>query len=84
MRFETNESFNDRIGRGPLAEILFAVGAKRIRLRCLYGSSNQPQVVTFAANSQEHANKLAAAAYELMVTEDQPSLPSLFARHYKR
>ena len=84
MRFETNESFNDRVGRGPLAEALFAVGAKRIRLRCIWGQSNLPHIVTFAANSAEHAENLAEAAYQRLVPEGQPSLPALFARHYKR
>lgn len=84
MRFETNESFNDHVGRAALAAALFAVGAKRMRLRGAYGVSRHPHVVTFAANSQEHANNLADAARRLLSNEGEQPMPALFALHYKR
>lgn len=84
MRFETNPDANDRFGRAALASALFAVGAKRVRLRYAYGMANLPQVVTFAANSVEHADRLALAAYAELIKNGGPAHPLLLARHYKR
>jgi len=84
VRFETNESANDRWGRADLAAALYAVGAKRVRLRAAYGQRNLPHVVTFSANCADHADRLADAAYISLVKEGELSLPALFVRSYKR
>jgi hypothetical protein len=84
MRFETNPDANDRFGRVTLAATLFAVGAKRVRLRFAYGLPTLPQVVTFAANSIEHADNLALAAYANLAKEGEPAHPRLIVRQYKR
>jgi hypothetical protein len=84
MRFETNESFNDHVGRATLAATLFTVGAKRVRLRFAYGLPTLPQVVTFAANSMEHADNLALAAYAKLTKDGEPAHPRLIVRQYKR
>ena len=83
MRYETNETANDRWGRVDLAATLFSVGAKRVRMRNLYGLPNTPQVVTFFADSREHADQLCLEAYKALHKEGEPSLPSLFSRAYK-
>jgi hypothetical protein len=84
VRFETNPDANDRFGRAALAAALFAVGARRVRLRYAYGMANLPQVVTFAANSMEHADNLALAAYAELAKDGGPAHPRLIVRQYKR
>lgn len=84
MRFETNESANDRWGRGALAEALFVAGGKRVRLRSLYGQPNLPHVVTFAADSDALADAIVEAAYARLHKAGEPSLPAIYAKQYKR
>lgn len=82
MRFETNPAANDHFGRATLAAALFAVGAKRVRLRCAYGLGSMPQVVTFAADSMEHADRLATAV-QAKLGGELPH-PALWIRQYTR
>jgi peptidoglycan hydrolase-like protein with peptidoglycan-binding domain len=73
-------------GRGAsLPEIQSALrkaGAYNVRARNAYGWSNQPQVATFSAKSDNDADKVCNAACEILWPHDPSIMASLIAFRY--
>lgn len=78
-RFEVTGTANDVFTLANIQKALKAAGASRVRSRNAFGWANQPQVATFAAESEAAAKKITDVARGLL---GSGTLPALLAFEY--